>query len=546
MSDPVPAASLADIPTDRGLAVEVNGEKILLVRDGDAVRAFEASCPHAGAPLDEGAVCNGHIVCPWHKGSFAAADGSLVEPPPLRALKRYEVCLDGDQVHIGAELSATPAATPGAATTPAPATALIAGAGAAGAAAAAALRGFGYTGRIVLAGVEPAPPYDRTSLSKFVLAGEMPLAELPALLPEDFCPAHGIDRVTAEITRLDTANRRATLADGTTLDFTTALIATGGAPSRPDLPGTDLQGVHVLRSRADAAKILADIHAGSKIVILGSSFIGLEAASSLRAQACDVTVIAPEPIPFARRFGPEIGAALRALHEDHGVHFHLGTQAVRLDGKTRVTAAVLENGATIEADTVLLATGVKPAAQFVHGVPHAGDGGLIADAHMRVAENIYAAGDIVHFPLPHGGPGGGTSRIEHWRVAQQQAPHRRSQHGRRQRHLCGGAVFLDLPLRPEHRISRPRRNLGQHRGGRRPGKTGFPGAALHSGHGAGRHRLRSRARNGRADRGHAFADFCGRCAYAVRGEHLERKGFFLKNEAKTLYAAVADYPATAA
>src|SRR6266702_17748 len=124
-------ALLSDLADNGMKRVEVNGTPILLIRHGDAVHAFSADCPHAGAPLEEGALCNGRIVCPWHKGTFAIADGSLIEPPPMAGI----------------------------------------GAGAAGAAACATLRETGFDGRLVLIGHEHGMPSDRTALSKFVLAG---------------------------------------------------------------------------------------------------------------------------------------------------------------------------------------------------------------------------------------------------------------------------------------------------------------------------------------------------------------------------------------
>jgi len=407
-------AELSAIPQNRPLLVEQGDDKIILVRDGDAVRAYGASCPHAGAPLNEGAVCNGRIICPWHKAEFAVSDGALLEPPALERLTRYEVSTDGDDVLLGEQI--TPAVPQ--AETASDEIALIVGAGAAGAACAAFLREFGYTGRIVLAAPEPGAPYDRTSLSKFVMAGEMQPDEVPPLLPDDFFTLHRIERRHETVETLDVTARRATFAGGTELNFHTALVAPGATAKRPDLPGANLGGVHTLRSRADVAAILADLHPGAHAVIIGSSFIGLEAACGLRARKLEVSVVAPETIPFARQFGDEIGGIIRDLHESNGVRFHLGKQAKALQGNGKISAVELQDGTVLPADVVLLAVGVNPATDFMRNAPREKDGGLRVDAGMRLAEGIYAAGDIACFPLPHEG---GAARIEHWRVAQQQA-----------------------------------------------------------------------------------------------------------------------------
>src|SRR6185437_5366416 len=109
MVEPVrKVAKLAALREDRGLRVESGDEKIMLVRDGDAVRAYSALCPHAGGPLDEGAVCDGRIVCPWHKGSFRLSDGGLLEPPALDGLARYPVEVDGDDVLVSPEKIVAP------------------------------------------------------------------------------------------------------------------------------------------------------------------------------------------------------------------------------------------------------------------------------------------------------------------------------------------------------------------------------------------------------------------------------------------------------
>src|SRR6185437_11173052 len=100
--------TLAALREDRGLRVEIGDEKIMLVRDGDAVRAYSALCPHAGGPLDEGAVCDGRIVCPWHKGSLRLSGAGSLEPPALEGVARYPVEVDGDGVLVSPEKIVAP------------------------------------------------------------------------------------------------------------------------------------------------------------------------------------------------------------------------------------------------------------------------------------------------------------------------------------------------------------------------------------------------------------------------------------------------------
>jgi NADPH-dependent 2,4-dienoyl-CoA reductase/sulfur reductase-like enzyme/nitrite reductase/ring-hydroxylating ferredoxin subunit len=407
-------ASLPDLPEDRGLRVEVDGEKILLVRDGDAVRAYSAICPHAGAPLEEGAVCNGRIVCPWHKGAFRLSDGALVEPPALDGLNIYPVRVDGDEIFVEPKGEPQPPARSHADSR----TFVIVGAGAAGATAAAALREFGFGGRVVLIGREPGLPYDRTSLSKFVVSGEMKPEETPLLRPEGYYATQRIEQIEAEVARFDVAKREVTLADKRKIAFDRALIAPGGEAKTPELPGVDKAGVHVLRSREDAAAILAELRPGARAIVLGSSFIGLEVASCLRAQKASVTVVSPEEIPFIKQFGEKIGRSIRSLHEANGVVFEAPAKAAKLEGEGRISGLVSEDGRRLAADLIVVGVGVRPATRFVVGSELTKDRGLPVDATLRLAEGIYAAGDAAAFPMA---PDGKPTRIEHWRVAQQQA-----------------------------------------------------------------------------------------------------------------------------
>ena len=129
---------------------------------------------------------------------------------------------------------------------------MLVGAGAAGAAAASALREAGFGGRILLVGREPRAPYDRTSLSKFVIAGDMPPDQVPSLKPPDFYAQRGIERLEARVTKLEVRSRRIELEDGRTFSYDAALVAPGGEPKQLDVPGARLEGVSVLRTLEDA------------------------------------------------------------------------------------------------------------------------------------------------------------------------------------------------------------------------------------------------------------------------------------------------------
>jgi apoptosis-inducing factor 3 len=405
-------ARFDDLREDRGTRVTVSDTPILLVRVGDEVRAFSADCPHAGAPLDEGAVCNGRIVCPWHKGTFDVSDGRVVEPPALVGLQHYPVSVENGNVLVSDQARAEPQPTAGTDNR----TMAIIGAGAAGAAACAALREAGFEGRVVLTGMERTAPYDRTSLSKFVLAGDMPPDEVPPLLPPEFLSAHRIERIEAEVLRLDASTRRIELSNDATLAADAVLICTGGIPKPMKAPGADLKGVHLLRTRDDAVSILASLEGAKRAVVVGASFIGLEVASCLRKRNIDVTVISSGHVPFAPQFGEAVGGMIKKLYEENRVVFRMPAKVTSFLGDGAVNAVELEGGEKVLADVVIVGTGVRPATDFIDGLGLADDGSVPVDSAMRAAPGIYAAGDIARFPLPRTGE---TVRIEHWRVAQQ-------------------------------------------------------------------------------------------------------------------------------
>src|SRR5262249_15125432 len=146
------------------------------------------------------------------------------------------------------------------------------------------------------------------------------------------------------------------------------LVATGGAPRKLPFQSDDLANVFLLRSFADADAIIEAAAESSRAVVIGASFIGMEAASSLTERQCSVTVVAPDPVPFQKTLGAEIGALLRRLHESHGVKFKLGANVAGFEGAGKVEAVLLENGDRLEADLVIVGVGVKPATDFLEGV----------------------------------------------------------------------------------------------------------------------------------------------------------------------------------
>jgi len=201
------------------------------------------------------------------------------------------------------------------------------------------------------------------------------------------------------------------------MDYDALLVATGGAPVRLNIPGSDLKNICVLRSFADADSMIETAKRSRRAVVVGASFIAMEAAYSLRERGLEVTVVAPAQEPFEATLGAEVGAVFRRLHESHGVSFKLGSIVYRFEGSHNVEAVTLDSGERVETDMVVLGAGVRPITHFLEGVELDEAGGVVVDSRLRAAEGLYAAGDIASFADPRTGE---RVRIEHWRTAQQQ------------------------------------------------------------------------------------------------------------------------------
>ena len=398
--------------SDGKLLGHVGDVEVLLVQSGGDVFAVGAHCTHYHGPLADGLVVGNSIRCPWHHACFDLRTGEATRAPAFDPIARFKVERRDGKVFVGDKVAPCPIRPRALKETPEKI--VIVGGGAAGFAAAEMLRREQFAGEIVMLSQETDGPVDRPNLSKDYLAGSAQADWIP-LRSEDFYRDLKIDlRVGVEVDTIDVAGRAVVLKDGARLAYDRLLLATGAEPNRLPVPGADRPNVHVLRTLSDSNAIISNAKDARRAVVIGASFIGLEAAASLRARDIEVHVVGPEKIPMERVLGPEMGQCVRSLHEEHGVIFHLEEGVSAIDER----GVVLKSGELIAADLVVSGIGVRPRLALAEKAGLAIDRGVVVDRHLQTsAPGIYAAGDIARWPDPHSGE---NIRVEHWVVAERQ------------------------------------------------------------------------------------------------------------------------------
>lgn len=410
LSQGIDADSVPDGGMVRG---HIDGEAVILARRGDAFFAVGATCTHYGGPLDEGLFVGETVRCPWHHACFSLWSGEALEAPALDPLPcwRVEMAL-GNMVYVRGKVERHPVVSD-AERLLHPRSVVIVGGGAAGNAAAETLRRAGYAGPITMLSAEETLPCDRPKLSKSYLSGATPVAE-NFLRSAEFYQRHEIVvELDVRVEKIDPAARRLHLRDGRMLEYGALLLATGAEPVRLDIPGADLGHVHYLRDVADSRAIAHGAADAGGAVVIGSGFIGLEAAAALRARGMAVHVVAPDAVPMERILGADVGRMIRDVHEAHGVVFHAARPA-RITERT----VMLDDGGEVAADLVVVGIGVRPRLELAQDAGLRIENGVMVDAFLQTsAPDIYAAGDIARWPDRHSGM---DIRVEHFAVAQRQ------------------------------------------------------------------------------------------------------------------------------
>jgi NAD(P)H-nitrite reductase large subunit len=248
-------------------------------------------------------------------------------------------------------------------------------------------------------------------LSKDYLAGNAPEEWIP-LRNREFYDEQRIGFKADTVRSIDVDARTVTLASGGQIPYGALVLATGAEPIRLGIEGASLPHVHVLRTLADSRGIIEASKTAKRAVVIGASFIGLEAAASLRTRGLDVTIVGPEEIPLARVLGEDVGRFVQRVHEAKGAKFRLGRKPAKIGERV----VVLDDGQALDADLVVMGVGVKPRTDLAEAIGLKLDRGIVVDARFQTSSaNIYAVGDVARFPY-----GGESVRIEHFSVAERQ------------------------------------------------------------------------------------------------------------------------------
>lgn len=405
--------------------------KILLARHDNETHALSPKCTHYGAPLAKGVLsASGRLTCPWHGACFSVKTGDIEDAPALDPLRKFKVEeKDGAVWVTGTSEKDLQEGRRGlsikcSASKKDAEKVVIVGGGSGAVGAIEELRTKGFTGDIVcVLGDEGHLPIDRTKLSKGLVAD----AKNVEWRSEEFYKEGGVELVHGNVSAVDVKAKTVTVG-GKEVQWTKLVLATGGLARLLPLEGLkgDLGNVFPLRSVSDVQGILkaAGEDGGKKVVVIGSSFIGMEVGNALAGKKHDVSIIGMESEPMERVMGTKVGAVFRKLVEKAGVKFHMSASVEKGTGKDgKISAVQLKDGTSLPADLVIEGVGVRPATDFLKDNSAFSlnkDGSLSVDESFAVEgqKDIFAIGDIATYPYHGPGGNGKPVRIEHWNVAQ--------------------------------------------------------------------------------------------------------------------------------
>jgi 3-phenylpropionate/trans-cinnamate dioxygenase ferredoxin reductase subunit len=290
---------------------------------------------------------------------------------------------------------------------------VIVGGGPAGLSVARAYREIGGRGRLILLTAEPYSPYRRPPLTKEYLRGELVRDELPIENPHWY-EETGVElQTTTLVVKLDRDRGVVETENGEEVPYDACVLATGSEPIRIPIPGAEDPEVLVMRTIENSERLQSRASEGSRAIVVGSGFIGCEAAASLSLRGVEVTLVSQEEGPQRERLGEDASRRLQGWLEGYGVDLLMGTDVESIERKDEGFEVAVAGGDTVSGQTVLLAAGVRPRTQLAEEAGLEMErGGVVTDSSMRTsAPGILAVGDIA-FAMNEAA--GSRQKVEHW------------------------------------------------------------------------------------------------------------------------------------
>lgn len=289
---------------------------------------------------------------------------------------------------------------------------VIVGGGPAGLAAARSYRAEGGRGQVEILTSEDFPPYRRPPLTKEYLRGELSQEELP-MEQLEWYEKNGVKlRLSTSVHAIDVDRRLVETGTGK-VGYDALVLATGSKPLRLPVPGGDDPEIMVIRTIADSTRVQKSIVAGGRATVVGSGFIGCEAAASLAMRGVEVALVSMENLPQEQRLGEDVGNRILSWLEDYGVELKLGMNVEEIERSAAGFSVALKGGERVKSDALLFGTGVRARTNLAEeaGIEMKA-GGVVCDSSMRTSvPDIFAAGDIAY---AENGKAGRHLRVEHW------------------------------------------------------------------------------------------------------------------------------------
>lgn len=412
----------SDIGENEMKNFDLGDSKVLIVKQKGKISAIGTKCSHYGALLSTGALGDGRIRCPWHGACFNIETGDIEDHPGQDSIPCYQVRVEKGQVKVRAKKSDLQSNK----RTKMMAqrddkderTFVIIGGGPSGQTAAEAIRQNGFAGRLVMVCKESSLPYDRIKLSKTMDA----TPESILLRTQKFYDDNHIETMmNVEASSLDTAGKEITLNNGYKIKYDKVYIATGSTPRKAPVAGADLKNVVTLRNIADAQYINGQLNDQTHVVVLGVSFIGLEAAAYCVKKAAKVTVIGRDSVVLRPTFGEAVGMRIMKMFEAEKVEFVMNSGIKKCNGNAEgaLESVELNDGSILKADICIMGVGSTLNTDFLKtsGLTLNKNGSIDTNAFLESSTaDVYIGGDIANSPVYSSG--NQLSTIGHYPLAQ--------------------------------------------------------------------------------------------------------------------------------